>query len=175
MSAEKLIIGLISAQAHFWKRPFDRRGSGLISIRAEIMVCCKKVTHWRRNWKRSICYISCVHTGSALTLTQDTPAEANQCVYSSWGFNLCGLHSVVCCPGHSIRFSFYWLERHMGPQFNWGRGSLIRAHPREAMKVMISISDLIQRGGNICLVFVFMHGCSLHQPNTTCILLKKLG
>lgn len=27
------------------------------------------------------------------------------------------------------------------------------------------------RGGNMCLVFGLMHGCPLHQPNTTCILL----
>ena len=35
----------------------------------------------------------------------------------------------------------------MGPQFNWGGVPSERALPRKAMKVIISISDLIQRGG----------------------------
>lgn len=56
---------------------------------------------------------------------------------------------IVLFVGPAIRSGsfFYWLVRHMGPQFNWGGAPKQELTPEKAMEAMISISDLIQRGG----------------------------
>lgn len=87
------------------------------------------------------------------------------------GSNLRGLHSVVCWPRPTQYGSHFIDWRDTWGPFLIGEGL---PHNRKAMKVMISISDLIQRGegGNICLVFGLMVA-PFRQPNTTCFLLRS--
>lgn len=87
------------------------------------------------------------------------------------GSNLRGLHSVVCWL-RPIQYGSHFIDwRDTWGTFLTGEG---HPHNRKAMKVMISISDLIQRRGgrDICLVFGLMVA-HFHQPNTTCFLLRS--
>lgn len=172
MSTEKLITGL-----NFFTTPFffntlhDLCGGGLIYIMAEIMDGRKNGT------VETQIILAAFHTDRTLVLTAHAWSWG-QLVFTplaGTGSNLRGLHSVVCWP-RPIQYGSHFIDwRDTWGPFLIGEGL---PHNRKAMKVMISISDLIQRGGgvgvggDICLVFGLMVA-PFHQPNTTCFLLRS--
>lgn len=166
MSTEKLITGLNFFTSPFFNTLHDLCDGGLIHIMAEIMDGCKDGT------VKTQIILAAFHTDCGFW-RRTHEADASQCLLLSQVRVLIYVAYIVLFVGRGPFSTVLILligETHGAP-FLIGEGL---PHNRKAMKVMISISNLIQWGWgeNICLVFGLMVA-PFHQPNTTCFLLRS--